>query len=433
MNKTITTLFIYSICIFQAAATDKTGETRTATLSYDIGVNDRINVEAKYTDLNVIVWDKQEVQVEAKVLFDGKMNDRMQKFLDTFEEEVKSNISNLGGELSIKTNLDEPNKFQLGSKHVGIIISFNEDELRLEYTVKMPANNSLKINNSYRDVNMEGNLREVEIDQYSGNLRAQNIEEAKIKLKYGSAYFGEITTGEIELYEQKLTAKTIGKLDLNTKYSELNIDNLGPTEVISYESDYEIGTLTSLEGSLKYGKMEVAERFEEGELTTYEFDIDAKAIGQLKFEESKYGKLEAQSIERLGLYKSYEDEFELGHVGSLISQETKYGKYRIGTLGKVLELTGYEDDISIEDLATEAKLVDINGKYIGVRMGMQNRAYTLLADTKYGDISIDKEDLNITRFIKDGDQLEVEASSKVGGGTPIQITIKGYEMNLNFD
>lgn len=433
MKKTITTLLAFSICLLFVKASGNEGETRTATLTYDISTNDRINIQAKYTDLNVLVWDKQEVQVEAKVRFDGEMNDRMRKFLDTFEEEVKSNISIIGGELLIKTNLDEPNKFQLGSKHVGIIISFDEDELRLEYTVKMPARNPLIIKNSYRDLNMTGNFQEVEIDQYSGDLRAETIEEAKIKLKYGSAYFDKLTTADIELYEQKFTVNTIGELELSTKYSELTIKSLGPTEIESYESDFEIGTLTYLEGNLKYGKLEVTEMFEEGELATYEFDIDAKAIGQLKFESSKYGKLEAESIEKLGLYQSYEDEFELDYVGSLISRDTKYGGYKIGTLGKELELSGYEDHITIEDLGSNATIIDIDGKYIDVNMDISNRAFKLIADTKYGNIDIDRDSMKVTRYIKDGDQLEIEAASEIDGSNPVQITIRGYEMKLNFD
>lgn len=433
MKKTITTLFAFSVSLLLAIATENEGETRTATATYDIDDDDKINIQAKHTTLNIIEWSKNQVEVTAEVRFDGKMNDKMQEFLDNFEEEVKSNITNAGGELLIKTNLDEPNKFQLGSKHVGIIVSFGDDELRLEYTVKMPSKNSLVVKNSYRDLDITGDFREVEIDQYSGDLRADNIEEADIKLKYGSASFKEITTAKMELYEQKLNVKSIGELELNTKYSELNIEKLGPTEIVSYESDFEIGILTHLEGSLKYGKLEVTDKFEEGELSTYEFDIDAKTIGQLKFESSKYGKLEAESIERLGLYESYEDEFELDYVASLVSMDTKYGKYRIGTLGMELELSGYEDDITIDELGPNATEIDIQGKYIGVNMRIRDRAYKLIADTKYGNIDIDRDSMQVTKYIKDGDQLEIEAASSKGGSKPVQIVIKGYEMKLDFD
>ncbi|MEQ9403339.1 MAG: hypothetical protein RIM99_07140 [Cyclobacteriaceae bacterium] len=432
MKKTILILLAFSIWLPYSQADNKV-ETRTASFSFDVSANDLINIQAKYTDLTVEAWDKNEVFVEATIRFDGKMNDRMQRFLDSFEEEVKNNISDNPGELLIKTNLEEPNKFQLGSKNVGIVISFNEDELRLEYKIKVPSSNRMMIKNSYRDLILSGEFDEVDIDQYSGELEAGYIKKADIKLKYGTASFNGIGTAKMELYEQNLTVGKIERLEINTKYSELDIEELGPTEIISYESDFEIGTLELLEGNLKYGKLEVTGKFKEGELETYEFDIEANEIGTLIYENSKYGKLEAESIEKLGLDQSYEDEFDLNMVGSLISEETKYGKYTIGTLKGKIQLSGYEDEVSIDELGPDATSVEIRGKYIDIELTTNSRGFKLVSDTRYGKMDIDRDNMNIRTYIKDGDQLEIDATSKNPGVNPVLINIQGYEIKLNLN
>ncbi len=435
MKKTILILLAFNLVFATALANKDDGETRTATFTYQVSPNDAIDLKAKYTDVLIEAWDKSEVYIEATIRFDGKMNDRVQRFLDSFEEEVESNISESPGVLYIKTKLDEPNKFQLGSKGIGIQIDYGDDELRLEYKLKVPATNKLKIENSYRDVVLDGDFGEVEIDQYSGDLEVGTIDEAEIKLKYGTALFEEIKVGEMELYEQDLTVNAIGQLDIETKYSELKIKNLGNTEIVSYESDFEITNLTSLNGNLKYGKLEVTERFEEGELVTYEFDIEAKSIGSLTFKESKYGKVEADLIETLTLVESYEDDFELESIGTLNVEESKYVNYDIGNLTGKLEIEqGYEGSVDIDALGDNARSIEITGKYIETSIDTGGIAYKLLSDTKYGSVNIDKDSMNVTRYIKDGDQLEIEATSNTkDSDNPLLISIKGYEMDLKLD
>ena len=432
MKLAIIGLLLFSLSA--EATTKDDGETRTAKFNFDVSPQDVINIQSKYTDLTVESWDKKEVEVEATIRFDGKMTDKMQKFLDSFEEEVGNGITQSPSELLIKTNLDEPNKFQLGTKHVGlIIISFDEDELKLEYTVRIPSTNTLFVKNSYRDVYLKGEFEEVEIDQYSGELEADVIEDLTLKLKYGSASFEEVSVVDMDLYEQEITAGTIGELKIETKYSDIKIDNLNTAEMDSYETDFEIERAGSIKGTFKYGKMEIKDQLESGRITTYEFDIEANSIDELIFENSKYGKLECKKINRLDLAQSYEDEFDLEYLGKVVSNQTKYGDYKIGRLGQSLELSGYEDEISILELEPSASRIEIKGKYVETTLDLDNRPYQLIANTKYGDINVDKESDDIKKYIKDGDQLEIEASSGDGKGQQIMINIQGYEMDLDLD
>ena len=60
-------------------------------------------------------------------------------------------------------------------------------------------------------------------------------------------------------------------------------------------------------------------------------------------------------------------------------------------------------------------------------------AYNLFAETKYGDFNIDKESAEVKKYIQEGDRLQIEAASTSSSGDPVLITIKGYEMDLEFD
>lgn len=433
MKKAILTILVLSTCLIVEAKND-TGETRTAKVTIEVNRSDEIDIQAKHTDLIVEAWNRDEVHVEATIRFDGKMTNRMQRFLDAFDEEVKSQITEGPGEVIIKTSLNEPNKFQLGSAYLGIQIGFNEDELKLSYLVKVPAANSIKIKNSYKDLVLTGDFEDVLIDQYSGELEAESIEKAEIKLKYGSATFDRLGSAEMDLYEQDLSVGSIDELSITTKYSDLKIQNLGDTEIVSYETDFEVGTISSIEGNLKYGKIEVTERWEKGEITTYEFDIDAKEIVELTMENSKYGKFEARTVNNLRLVQSYEDEFEIEELSSLKADQTKYGKYDIERLNGVFAFTAsYEDDVTINEIGEKATTIDLTGKYVDTSLDLAGASYKLVVDGKYGKVDIDKTSSTITKYIKDGDQLEIEAAYTITGKSPILIQIKGYEMDLDLD
>lgn len=432
MKKWIIIILLVEIGIVSIGYSKDAGETKTATVSYKVNSNDEIDIRAKYTDLKVEAWNKDEVLIEATIRFDGKMTDKMQSFLDNFEEEVTSNIDEQAGKLLIKTNLDEPNKFQIGSKTVGIIIGFSEDELRLEYSIKVPSRNRLSIENSYRNVQLTGDFREVKIDQYSGELTTGNLEKAELRLKYGKATLGSLGEAEMELYEQEISAKEMASGLINCKYSDLEIQVLGVVEINGYETEYELETISSLTGNMKYGNLEIAEKADELKLTAYEIDVDANRLTNTSLVEMKYGKFEANSVGKLDIEKVYEVDFEIEQLTTATVEEAKYGDFNVDQLnGDLLLKQTYEIDTDIESISSNTSLIRIEGKYGNISLGLKNQNYTCSIDGKYGSINLDRDDDRIKKYIKDGDQIEVEVTN--GSGSGLRVEVKGYELDVKVE
>lgn len=431
MKKLILIALIYSLSITLYASID--GETRTATVKTQVSSSDVINIQAKNTELYVEAWDKNEVEIEATVRFDGKMTDRMEEFLNEFERLVKKNIDSGGGELKIDTNLDIPNRVQIGSKNIGINISYGDNELKITYRIKAPGSNEYIINNSYEDVTLIGNFNEVDFTQYSGKLEAGTIKSGKLKMKYGSADIESLEESEIELYEQKLNINTLGTLDLDAKYSEFDLRSVGKIEAISYESDFEIGSIKELSGNFKYGKIDISGKIDEGEFVFYEMELEADDIGRLQMENSKYSKFNFDKANTIIFEQSYEDETEIGTLGSFKSENSKYGNHSIQLLEGSLELNAYEDETEIEQLGANATEIDINGKYLDTFIGIGSSSFILTTNVKYGKAKYDESDVDVKRYIKDNDQLEVEVHSKTMTDNPIKISVKGYEVDVTLN
>lgn len=430
MKKLIIIALACSLSWTLSATEINEGETRSAKVTVNISKSDRINIQAKYTELIVETWDKPQVEVEAIVRYDGKMTDKIQDFLDEFEQNVKDHIQKGATELLIDTDLDIPNKIQIGGKHVGIQISYGDDELKVTYKVKAPGVNDYVISNSYEDVHLMGSFKKVDFKQYSGELEAEIIEKGIFNMKYGSASFQQIGNAEMEIYEQELDARIIGTLELNAKYSNLELTEVGTIEATSYESDYQIGSIDEISGNFKYGEIEITERLGEAKLEFYEMDMEIEDVQSLVLTNCKYSKFEIEKAGSITFEQSYEDETTLGTLGQFKSMNSKYGNHRIQTLGSSFQLNAYEDEVEIESLSELATDIYIDGKYIDSSIGIRNASFILKSNVKYGKVEYDESSVDVKRYIKDGDQLEVEAHSKTKRERSVNITVNGYEVDV---
>ncbi|WP_425391302.1 hypothetical protein [Ekhidna sp.] len=429
MKRILLVALIYSSSI--AVIANKDGETRTATVKVNVSSTDKLNIQAKYTELTIESWDKNEVEIEASVRFDGKITSKIQEFLDEFEERVNNNIDKNANELMIDTDLDLPNKIQIGSKSVGIIMSYGDDVFKVSYKIKAPSKNPYTITSSYEEVRMIGSFDQVTLSQYSGEFEAEYIKKADMNLKYGSAQVNEIGTAKFEIYEQELDINSIASMELNAKYSELEFEKSGTIEVTAYESDFIFNTIESLNGNFKYGNIEINNGINNGEFEFYEVDMEVEQGGDLVFSNSKYSKVIAEKIQKIEFGQSYEDETEIDELGSFRSTDSKYGKHRIGILNGDLELDAYEDELTIAKIGTASQLIQIDGKYIDASLGISNSSFNLQSNVKYGKVDYDEGRVEVKRYIKDSDQLELEIQSKSDESVkPTEIRVNGYEIKI---
>ena len=128
--------------------------------------------------------------------------------------------------------------------------------------------------------------------------------------------------------------------------------------------------------------------------------------------------------------QSYEDETKIYSAGRFKSLNSKYGKHQINTLTGDLELSAYEDEINIQTVESTANKITINGKYIDSVIGLRDQSYVLSTDIKYGKVDYNESDVEMKRYIKADDRLELEAHSKHKKTNPIKVTIKGYEVDV---
>ena len=135
------------------------------------------------------------------------------------------------------------------------------NELRIDYTIKVPVNSEISISNKYGDIYIDEHNGNMSIEISHGNMRANSLK----KVKYLRSNFGNIYISEVQ------------NLQGNLLFSELDLGKADQVMLTSKSTTYEIGEV----GELR--------------ITTNNDNIDIDEVQYLKL----YGNLSKASVYKL--------------------------------------------------------------------------------------------------------------------------------------
>lgn len=297
----------FSLSAQDAEVKKEISESYKATKDFTLGINN------KYGTIDLVNWDKNELEVVVEMIVKAKTEEKAQKILD----KIVININESGNGVDFLTEYDMKN---FGDK----------TSVEVKYKVSAPASINANLNQKYGSVFIEELNGDLDLNLQYSSIKAQSLENASgkanmISLAYcdgkiknagklsGKLAYSPLVVGKLISFEGKisysaLTAESLsGKLVTKASYSELAVKNL--------ETGFELVEITS-----GYGDVELIAA--EGASFSYELD-------------AKYGDISApKGAEKVGA----KDE-EHGHKFS----EAVKGKVGSGAGGKVIVHSKYSD------------------------------------------------------------------------------------------
>jgi len=279
--------------------------------TYDINKGITLSSETKYSDIELLTWDKNVLDILVEVEVDASSKSKAEETL----KKIHISIQKSGNTISLETEMDKS-----WSRNVKTSISI---------TIKAPAYVNLDMDNSYGDLF---------IQEVSGLVL--------LDLKYSNIKAGKLSRGNEKPYNQ-----------IELAYSNGTIDEAGWVEMELAYSDMEINLSKMLFVESKYSKMtgESAGRIiTEGAYDKYIFDEIDSFIAELRYSGLKFGalnkKLDVQStytnakisklsknFEEVDATLSYGNIFMGVESGAAFKfeGESKYGKINIAHEGKL--------------------------------------------------------------------------------------------------
>jgi hypothetical protein len=159
-----------------------------------------LNIDNQFGKVKVVTWDKNEIKVDIHIEASSTNKEMADKTFERMDVTDKQEGKNIYFKTTHNKNKDNE---KLGCNNCSNTMS-------VDYTVQIPSNNALNIENSFGGI---------EIPDYTGPV--------SLVSKYGHLTAGKLSKPEQLTVEfGKADVKSIGNVDLTFKYSTINIGNL---------------------------------------------------------------------------------------------------------------------------------------------------------------------------------------------------------------
>jgi hypothetical protein len=393
-NKSLTWLILITALVLPWGAQAMKETEKTITKQASVSPSSKILFTNKLGPLQVETWEKNEVKVVTRVTIDGS------------EEDVNEVLSILD-QIDFKSNGLEGIKIVLnnGKKVKGI------SKLKFEYTLTVPTNIDLHIEQKYEDITLLDLHGNVTLDLYESDMMAGLLSgNTSIGMKYGKAEIGIVGALKLKLYESECSIEQTKDLILNSKYSYLKIKEAGTLRLECYEDKIDVLKHQDVIAKAKYTHLYLRD-CTYGKFDCYETNIDAGNFETINIK-AKYGHFNFESIKHLNFNESYENKLMVARLGD-ITANSKYGNYEILQLDKKLDFSeSYEDDITIGKVSKDFSGIDLVSKYTNLIMTFETGSlYKINANLKYTSLKFPEAKIREIRYHKEGSDFQYKGIS----------------------
>ncbi|MDO6429881.1 hypothetical protein Q4E93_04765 [Flavitalea sp. BT771] len=193
---------------------DDVRKKKTINRSYNVGPDDKLEIENQFGNVRVATWDQNQITVDIEIGVRASSEEKAKDIMDELDvKEVQS-----GHIISFKTKVGEIHNND--GKHHG-----KEDDDRsfyIDYIVHMPAANRLVVENSFGKTEMGDFKGLVSLTSKFGSLNTGRLDNVDVvDVEFGKAYIAEVANGKLvfKFCKESRIGKVNGNVRINSEFS----------------------------------------------------------------------------------------------------------------------------------------------------------------------------------------------------------------------
>ncbi|GAB3933239.1 hypothetical protein [Larkinella terrae] len=234
-------LFISTLTVGIVTADNEVQSERKKTIVkvYDVTSKDHLMIENQFGNVNIDVWNRDEIRVDITIKASSSSDERVQKYLDAVEISEKRN----GDQIVLKTIID---KSGFGGNW---IMNRNKDGeknyVQIDYQVSMPKTNALAVKNSFGNTTIPTFSAPLTINQQYGNFSTTELNgnQVDVDVRFGKADIHEMEDGKLNIQYSKLQLEKAKNINLNNQFGGMWIGEVGRLDGKIGYSGAKIGTV----------------------------------------------------------------------------------------------------------------------------------------------------------------------------------------------
>lgn len=229
-------------------------KSRTVKEVFKVMPKTEIEIANKYGNIHIIPWEKDSVKFEIELLVKGTKQSKVDKSFDYIEFDFKTSQyyviaqTLFAGKTSFWSDV---------SDLTGAIFN-SSTKTKIDYTVYLPKNVSLKIMNKYGNIYTTDHTGKLEINLANGDLKAHHFSgPTKINSEFGTSNIKMIDNGVLNVSYGELHLDEGGKLTIQSKSSKFYIDKVNEIEINSQRDKFYIDEAGKLTGVTNFSLVEL--------------------------------------------------------------------------------------------------------------------------------------------------------------------------------
>lgn len=361
--------------------------------SFSVDANDKVNLNNQYGSMTVKTWDRKEVKVDIEIKAYSNSDSESQKLLDAVSIDAVKN----GDVVSIKTNMtDRSGRYGRGVRNG---VTTWRREVKINYTVYMPASNSLTVSQQYGNVELGNFSGPTSLKVQYGSLVAGSLSNSNnyISVQYGKCDIQDLNAAVLKhSYNGPVTIGSVGTLELDAEYVGVNINTIRRSADIK----------------VQYGK-----------------GLTIGTIGGNLLLNSEYAKVNINTVRGNTVIKQAYGDLNIASAGK-IGINAEYSNVTLGTLNGDANINMDYNRLSVNEITPACKNFTFGGDYVAVGLGFADRyngnfnVSTSYAGFRYG--------ANVASSLTSKDDENKKYSGKIGNGGSGNVNIKTSYGSVTF-
>ncbi|WP_250432341.1 hypothetical protein [Hanstruepera flava] len=237
LSKTLIVLLLMPTLIIASVNPNKVAKhkkEKTITKSFNVNSYAELKVDNSYGNLNIVTWNENRIDIEVTITVEGSNEDKVIKKLD----EITVDFDASSNQVYAKTIFNK-NK----SKSWWNWGSNGNSKMSVNYVIKMPITNSVKLDNDYGSINLDRLEGKASISCDYGKITTKELMSTDNSLNFDysqGCYFEYIGGGTIDADYSGFTVAKAKNIRLSADYTQSKFEI---AEDITYDCDY--GSLTA--------------------------------------------------------------------------------------------------------------------------------------------------------------------------------------------
>lgn len=302
---------------------------KTIEKEHTIGQTGELDIETKYSNINVTTWDKETVAVKIVITVESRSETEAEELLQFINVEFTEREDFL----KCATRNSYHENYTWRDYLPWNISNYKSLEYKIEYTVQMPYNAKLEIENKHGNISLSDIGGSAIIEQKYGNLSAGAIGgDLRLYLKHGNGSVNSTKDLKADLGYSNLSINKSEHVILESRHSKVEIKEAQTLKTESRYDDIEVGKVDALSGECRYS------------------DYDIGEISSIKVE------------------ASYSD-FIMDHLTQSIKVDLRYGDFVVKELDdnfKEIDINSEYTDVDIDLDESIDYSLDVEGIYLKV-------------------------------------------------------------------